>query len=50
MPSIPSQDIELRKKGRQLEFMWRGTKSYGKWADIWSYAFPSGTRPSPMLA
>ena len=36
------QDVQLRKANRQLEFLWRGTKSYSNWADIWSYAFGSG--------
>ena len=42
------QDVQLRKENRQLEFVWRGTKSYGDWADIWSYAFGTGVCPSSL--
>ncbi len=43
------QDVQLRKPKHQLEFLWRGTKSYSNWADIWSYAFGTGVSQWPNL-
>ena len=36
------QDLELRKKAKQLEFLWRGAKSFGKDADVFTGSFPTG--------
>ena len=42
------QDLERRKKTKELEMLWRGAKSFGKEADVFLGTFPSGMcRDSP---
>lgn len=41
------QDKDLRAQRKQLEFMWRGSKSYGSQADIWAHAMGRGTYVHP---
>ena len=54
LPSSAIFDVQCRmcsseKPKHQLEFLWRGTKSYSNWADIWSYAFGTGESQRPAL-
>ena len=37
------QDLDLRKKSKELEFVWRGAKSFGSDADVFTGSFPTGT-------
>ena len=36
------QDLALRKKQKELEMVWRGAKSFGDQADIFTGNFPDG--------
>lgn len=36
------QDLDLRKKAKQLEFLWRGARSFGDHADVFTGSFPTG--------
>lgn len=38
------QDLERRKKTKELEMLWRGAKSFGKEADVFLGTFPTGTK------
>ena len=36
------QDMQMRKSKKQMEMVWRGTKFYGKDADVLACNLPSG--------
>ena len=36
------QDMELRRKSKQLELLWRGAQSYGAEADVFTGNFADG--------
>ena len=36
------QDMDVRKKAKQMELVWRGSQSYGDTAEIFTGNFPSG--------
>lgn len=36
------QDMEVRKAAKQMEVLWRGTKSFGDSADVFTANFPTG--------
>lgn len=36
------QDRALRRESKQLELLWRGAKSYGSSADVFTGNFPNG--------
>ena len=38
------QDLERRKKTKELEMLWRGAKSFGKEADVFLGTFPTGAK------
>ena len=39
------QDMEVRKAAKQMELLWRGAKSFGDSADIFTANFPTGCAP-----
>lgn len=36
------QDMEVRKAAKQMEVLWRGAKSFGDSADVFTANFPTG--------
>lgn len=40
------QDMEVRKAAKQMEVLWRGAKSFGDSADVFTANFPTGCAPT----
>ncbi|KAL3162416.1 hypothetical protein ABBQ32_010087 [Trebouxia sp. C0010 RCD-2024] len=41
------QDMEVRKAAKQMEVLWRGAKSFGDSADVFTANFPTGNYGAP---
>ncbi|KAL0029171.1 hypothetical protein WJX79_000097 [Trebouxia sp. C0005] len=41
------QDMDLRKPAKQMEMLWRGAKSFGDTADVFTSNFPTGNYGAP---
>ena len=47
MLSLLPQDMALRAERKELEFMWRGSQSWGAASDVFTHIYPSGNYGAP---
>lgn len=43
------QDMDVRKQAKQMEMLWRGAKSFGDTADVFTSNFPTGMCKKHLL-
>ncbi len=48
LPLTAPQDMRLRAGRKELEFLWRASRSWGAASDIWTQNYPSGNYGPPV--